>query len=106
MKLVRVHKSVAKDIEKLPLELRIRIAEALDLVAHGQSVGMPLSRPMPDVAAGSFELRIKDSSGQYRVFYYTKVNDALLVFHFFKKKSQATPKKELELAKKRLGSMR
>ncbi len=105
MKPIRIHKSVAKDVEKLGLDLKIRIAEALDLLASGESLGMPISRPMPDIAIGTHELRIKDSTGQYRVFYYTKVKDALIVFHFFKKQSQTTPKKELELAQKRLGSM-
>jgi len=66
---------------------------------------MPISRPMPTVRNGVHELRIKDRSGQYRVFYYTKVKDAILVFHLFKKKTQATPKKELEKAAKRLMEM-
>lgn len=60
---------------------------------------------MPDIETGVHELRLKDSTGQYRVFYYTKVKDAILVFHFFKKKTQTTPKKEFETAKNRLRSM-
>ena len=83
----------------------MRIAEMLDLLAQGESMGMPVSRPMPEIANGSHELRLKDESGQYRVFYYTKVSNMLLVFHFFKKKSQATPKKEVDIAQKRLRSM-
>jgi len=102
MKAVRVHKAAAKEIEKLNLTLRVRIAELLNLIAHGESLGMPVSRPMPSISNGVHELRIKDGSGQYRVFYYTKMKDQILVFHCFKKKSQTTPKKELELAKKRL----
>ncbi len=95
-----------KDLESVSDELKIRIAETLDLLASGVSIGLPLSRPMPDIAAGTHELRIKDRSGQYRVFYYTKIKDAILVFHFFKKKTQATPKKELKVAEKRLRSMK
>ena len=96
---------MAQEIKKLNLELGIRIVAILDLLAQGESIGMPLSRPMPDVAGGSHELRVKDKSGQYRVFYYTKVSSMLMVFHFFKKKSQATPKKEIDIAQKRLRSM-
>jgi len=102
MKAVRVHKLAAKEIERLDPSVRVRIAELLDLIAHGESLGMPLSRPMPVIATGVHELRVKDASGQYRVFYYTKVKNLILVFHCFNKKTQATPKKELELAKKRL----
>ena len=80
----------------------MRLAELFDLLAHGQNLGMPVSRPMPSIENGVHELRVKDSSGQYRVFYYTKLRDEILVFHCFKKKTQATPKKELDLAKKRL----
>ena len=105
MKRIRIHKIVTKDLQSLDSDLRMRLAELLDLLAHGESLGLPASRLMPDVAVGAHELRLKDASGQYRVFYYTKVKDAILVFHFFKKKTQATPKKELNLAKKRLGSM-
>ena len=66
---------------------------------------MPLSRPISSIAHGVHELRIKDQSGQYRVFYYTKSHDALIVFHFFKKKTQKLPIKEINLAKKRLRSI-
>ena len=61
---------------------------------------------MPGIAIGVYELRIKDISGQYRVFYYTKMKNDILVFHFFKKKTQTTPKKEIETAKQRLKSMK
>ena len=30
----------------------------------------------------------------------------ILIFHFFKKKTQVTPKKEIDLAKKRLETMK
>ena len=66
---------------------------------------MPVSRPMPSVAHGVHELRIKDRSGQYRVFYFTKHTDAVLVFHMFKKKTEATPKIEISVGKKRLKEM-
>ena len=105
MQTIRIHKNVAKEIKKLNPELGIRIAEILDFLAQGESLGMPLSRPMPDIAGGSHELRVKDERSQYRIFYYTKVSNMLLVFHFFKKKSQATPIKEIDLAQKRLRSM-
>lgn len=105
MKAVRIHHIVADEIGKLNLGLRLRLAELLDLLSAGENLGMPVSRPMSGVASGVHELRLKDISGQYRVFYYTRLADAVLVFHFFKKKTQATPKKELSTAQKRLRSM-
>ena len=63
---------------------------------------MPLSRPMSSVAAGVEELRVRDRSGAYRVFYYTKLANSVLIFHAFAKKTQKTPPHEIALAQKRL----
>ena len=102
MKVIRIHSSVVKELKKIDPDLRVRVAELLDLLAVGESLGLPVSRPMPVVAVGAHELRIKDRSGQYRVFYFTKVKNSILVFHLFKKKTQETPKHELKVARKRL----
>lgn len=66
---------------------------------------MPLSRSMPSVAHGVNELRVKDPSGAYRAFYFTKLVDAVLIFHAFEKKTAKTPPHEIELAQKRLKEM-
>jgi phage-related protein len=63
---------------------------------------MPLSRPMPSLVSGAAELRIRDRSGIYRVFYYTSSPRGILVFHAFVKKTRVTPKRELDLGRKRL----
>ena len=60
---------------------------------------------MASVASGVEELRINDRSGSYRVFYYTKVADSVLIFHTFARKTQKTPLQEIALAKKRLKEM-
>lgn len=105
MKAVRFHHSVLKEMQATSVMLRAKIADFLALLATGESIGLPASRPMSDVAAGVHELRIKDHTGQYRVFYFTKHADAIIVFHMFKKKTQATPMRELETARKRLEDM-
>ena len=66
---------------------------------------MPLSRRMSSVAVGVSELRIRDRSGIYRVFYYTKLADSVLIFHAFAKKTQKTPQHEIVLARERLKEM-
>jgi phage-related protein len=57
------------------------------------------------VASGVDELRVRDRSGVYRVFYYTKLSDSVLIFHAFAKKTQKTPPHEITLAQKRLKEM-
>jgi len=105
MKAIRFHTSIVKEMQAVDVMLRAKIADLLALLAAGESLGMPASRPMASVASGAHEIRIKDYSGQYRVFYFTKQRDAILVFHMFKKKTQSTPTREIEMARKRLKEM-
>lgn len=67
----------------------------------GEQLGMPNARPMPGVAAGVFELRVRGPDGIYRAFYFTASARGVLVFHAFAKKTQRTPPLEIELARKR-----
>jgi phage-related protein len=55
----------------------------------------------PSIGVGVSELRITDRAGIYRAFYYMQSPRGILVFHAFMKKSQATPQRELDLARKR-----
>ncbi len=48
-----------------------------------------------------WEIKIKTPNGGYRLLYVTLEHSVLFILHMFKKKSQKTPKKELDIAKKR-----
>ncbi len=102
MKKIRFHPAVEKEFKDWPMGAKSDLAELLGILASGVSIGLPASRPMNTIAAGVSELRIKERSGQYRAFYFTKNADAILVFHAFKKKTQATPIREIATAKERL----
>jgi phage-related protein len=106
VKVIRFHPKVIRELDDLDLGLRAHLAELLAMLSEGQNLGMPVSRPMPIVEHGAHELRIKDRTGAYRVFYFTKQAGAILVFHLFKKKTQESPQKEIETAKRRLMEMR
>ncbi len=105
MKGLRVHRQVEKELGNLDLATRQRLTELFALLMAGESLGMPVSRPMPDIANGVHEIRIKDRHGQYRVFYYVKAQDAILVIHFLHKKTQSTPRHDIEIAQRRLKEM-
>src|SRR5258706_14881720 len=51
---------------------------------------------------GLFELRIKAAEGIARVFYCTVVGRRIVVLHQFVKKTEKTPRKELDVARRRL----
>ena len=85
--------------------MRRELGKIIFDLQKGKKLSMPLSRPMASVAAGVEELRVRDGSGAYRVFYYTKLADLVLIFHAFVKKTQKTPPSEIALAQKRLKEM-
>jgi len=51
---------------------------------------------------GLFELRVKGKEGIGRIFYCIRIGKRIVMLHVFIKKSQKTPKKELEIAIKRM----
>ena len=50
---------------------------------------------------GLFELRVKGQEGIARVFYGTAIGQPIVMLHIFIKKSQKTPRKALEIARRR-----
>ena len=58
-------------------------------------------KPMPSIGKGVEELRVWDDSGTYRVVYTARLPEAVYVLHAFQKKTQATSKRDVELAKQR-----
>ena len=69
------------------------------LVEVGVDLRLPHSRAMGD---GLFELRPKRKEGIARIFYCTLVGKRIVVLHGFIKKTQETPRKELEIALRRM----
>jgi phage-related protein len=102
VKLAVFHPKARDVIRDFPENLRREFGKVIFDLQKGEKLSMPLSRPMPSVAPGVEELRIKDRSGAYRVFYYTRLVESVLIFHAFAKKTQKTPPHEIALAQKRL----
>ena len=57
---------------------------------------------MPSVGSGVREVRVSDQSGAFRVIYIATRPEAVYVLHAFQKKTQATAKRDLDLAETRL----
>ena len=64
------------------------------------------SKTMPSVGTGVREIRIRQASGPYRIIYLTTIGDVVHVLHAFQKKTQATAKRDIDLAKVRLKQIR
>ena len=91
-----------RELEALPVEVRGDLADALARLDAGLVLTMPLSRPMPSIGRGAQELRLRDRSGHCRVIYAIILRGAVHVLHAFKKTTQATPHRHINLARKRL----
>lgn len=58
-------------------------------------------KPFDNVGAGVREIRIRDTSGVYRVMYVAKFEEAVYVLHCFQKKTQVTRKQDKAIAETR-----
>lgn len=56
-------------------------------------------KPFPQVGAGVYELRLDDEQNEYRVMYVTKLGGKVWVLHAFQKKTRATRKSDIDIAK-------
>ena len=102
MKAAVFHPKARDSIRGFPEDVRREFGKAIFDLQKGAKLAMPLSRPMPSIGLGVEELRVRDRLGAYRVFYYTRLADSILIFHAFGKKSQKTPLTEIALAQRRL----
>ena len=97
--------SARKTVRSFPVEVKKELGALLLTLQRGILLGMPQSRKIPALHKSAFELRIKDASGIYRVFYVCFDSDAILIPHAFIKKTQKTPQREIGTAKQRLRRM-
>jgi phage-related protein len=75
----------------------VRYAERLEI--FGPDLGMPHTRAM---GGGLFELRLRASEGIGRVFYCVVSGRRIMMLHVFTKKTQRTPVREIDVARKRM----
>lgn len=97
---VDFYTGVEYDILSMPPKIQARMIKLLELIElHGANLGPPHTDSMGD---GLFEIRAKGQEGIGRgLFCYLK-GKHILVLRAFVKKSNKTPKKEIELARNRM----
>ena len=102
-KITYFSRKVFAEINALPPHILARyVALAKKMKIYGPNLGMPHTRAMGDKL---FEMRVKGREGIARVFYCTQIRHEIVMLHSFIKKTQETPKKELEIARKRLSEV-
>jgi len=99
MKTVSFEGDALEVIRAFPDNARQKAGYEIDRIQNGLE---PLNwKPVSSIGAGVREIRIQVGM-QYRVIYVAKFGDTVHILHAFQKKTQKTPKSDIELARQRL----
>lgn len=92
-------KPVEDFLDRLPPKLSAKTVQMLQILEEkGTELRQPYTAPLED---GIFELRCKQGSDISRSLFFFYVGQTIVVTNGFMKKTQKTPRKEIELAKRR-----
>lgn len=89
-------------LRELSPDDRRRIGEDIATAEFGWPVGMPLCRSL---GRGLFEIRSNVSDGRIARVIFTVADGKMVLLHAFIKKSQKTPRPDLDLAANRAKEM-
>jgi phage-related protein len=90
------NETVEAELDAWPVGLLARFrALSMRMEEYGPNLGMPHSRALGN---GLFEIRAKSEEGIGRVFFCTMVARKIIILHSFIKKTDKTPKRELDIA--------
>jgi phage-related protein len=82
-------------------EARLEAGFLLRRLQDGELLGMPASRPIPEIGANCHELRVIDRDATWRIVYHV-AEDAIVVLEVFSKKTRTLPARVATAAKRRL----
>ena len=90
------NETVETELDAWPVGLRTRFrALTVRMEEYGLNLGMPHTRALGN---GLFEIRAKAEEGIGRAFFCTMVGKKIIILHSFIKKTDKTPKRELDIA--------
>ena len=82
-------------------EARIEAGVLLRRLQMGEKLGLPHSRPMPEIGPRCHELRVRDENSNWRIFYHL-ATDAVLLLEIHQKTTEQTPHALLRRCQRRL----
>lgn len=95
-----LNKSVDEEIEALPADMRARLVRLSAIIAAVGFQGLPADT-VKHLEDKLWELRIRGRDGIARTIYVTASGQRVVIVRAFVKKTQKTPKHDLELARQR-----
>ena len=99
--LVWVGTSLA-DVRQFPPEVRRNVGFQLWRIQLGLEPND--WKPMPSIGVGVREVRVH-AENEHRVFYVSRLEDAIYVLHAFEKRTRKTARRDLALARSRLSQL-
>ncbi len=98
------NEDVQEALNDWPVGVRAFYARVTERMStFGPNLGMPFTR---SIGKGLFEIRARSKEGIGRAFFCTIVDQRIVILHAFVKKSQKTPKKELDIARRRMNDVK
>ncbi len=91
-------KNAEKELRAFGEEVQLEFEAYFKILELEGKLGFPQARK---ITRDIFEIRIK-LKGEYRGFYAYIGKQDIVILHFFRKKTQKTPLKDLDLAQRRL----
>ena|SRR5579863_3373795 len=99
MKLIEFAGDSLKRLREFPASARRSAGYQLDRVQRGLEPDD--WKPMKAIGIGVREIRIRDHAGAFRVIYLATLPDRVVVLQAMQKKTQATAKRDIDLAARR-----
>lgn len=95
-----LNRLVDDEIERLPIDMRARLSRMISLIEHHGFETLP-RYTVKHLEDKLWELRITGKDGISRAVYVTASGRRVVIIRVFIKKTQRTPRSELELARQR-----
>ena len=92
--------AVESEVERLPDDIQAKLFRIIDMIEQSGLVAM--REPyVKHLEKSLWEMRMKGRDGIARAFYVTVSGQRAVIVRVFRKKTQKTPRREIELALKR-----
>jgi phage-related protein len=99
----RGRRPVNEFLDALPPRDRARVVRTIELLkTYGTELGMPYARHL---TGKLWELRVPSGGQAYRVLYFAYAEHRFVLLHAFSKKTQKTPRREIDVALRRMAEL-
>ncbi|TAK82880.1 MAG: type II toxin-antitoxin system RelE/ParE family toxin [Betaproteobacteria bacterium] len=81
---------------------RVEAGVLLRRLQRGESIPLPLSRPLPSIGKACHELRVQDATRTWRIVYFLDTDAVVILDVLFGKTTRRTPTSVIDICNKRL----